>query len=111
MNRLQGKTAVITGAGSGIGGAVAQLFASEGANVYAIDLNREAVDAVVNSISKNKIRYADTNVAACECNVTNQAEVRNVFSGMQRIDIQIKTNNGTALLPKDQRFQYTPCKS
>jgi NAD(P)-dependent dehydrogenase (short-subunit alcohol dehydrogenase family) len=91
MNRLQGKTAVITGAGSGIGRAVAQLFASEGANVYAIDLNREAVDAVVNSISKNKFRYADANVVACECNVTNQAQVRNVFSGMQRIDILVNS--------------------
>ncbi len=36
--RLQGKAAIITGAGSGIGAATAQLFAAEGAEVLAVDL-------------------------------------------------------------------------
>ena len=37
-DRLSGKTAIVTGAGSGIGRASARLFASEGANVLAVDL-------------------------------------------------------------------------
>ena len=37
MNRLEGKTAVITGAASGIGRASALLFAAQGANVVAVD--------------------------------------------------------------------------
>lgn len=36
--RLQGKAAIVTGAGSGIGAATAQLFATEGAEVLAVDL-------------------------------------------------------------------------
>jgi 3-oxoacyl-[acyl-carrier protein] reductase len=38
MARLAGKTAIITGAGSGIGAASASLFAAEGAKVLAVDL-------------------------------------------------------------------------
>lgn len=41
--RLQGKTALITGAGQGIGRASAQLFAAEGAQVWATDLNEDAL--------------------------------------------------------------------
>ncbi len=43
MNRLAGKTAIITGAGSGIGRASARLFAAEGANVVAVDLSEEGL--------------------------------------------------------------------
>jgi len=40
LNRsIKGKTALITGAASGMGRATAQLFADEGANVAAIDIN------------------------------------------------------------------------
>ena len=41
--RFSGKTAFITGAASGIGAATAELFAKEGANVYAVDVS-EAED-------------------------------------------------------------------
>jgi NAD(P)-dependent dehydrogenase (short-subunit alcohol dehydrogenase family) len=37
--RLEGKTALVTGAGSGIGLAVAQRFVAEGAAVYFADIN------------------------------------------------------------------------
>ena len=48
--RLEGKSAVITGAGSGIGRETALLFATEGAAVTAVDLNEEAVNNTVSEI-------------------------------------------------------------
>jgi 2-keto-3-deoxy-L-fuconate dehydrogenase len=43
MKRLEGKTALITAAGQGIGRASAELFASEGARVIATDINQDAL--------------------------------------------------------------------
>ena len=48
--RLQGKVAVITGAASGMGLAMAKRFAAEGASVVAADWNAERLDAAVESI-------------------------------------------------------------
>ncbi len=42
MGRLEGRTAVITGAGSGIGLATVRRFAAEGANVVAVDIDAPA---------------------------------------------------------------------
>lgn len=46
MSSLRGKTAVITGAGSGIGAAIARIFASEGADLALLDLDAEQADRV-----------------------------------------------------------------
>jgi NAD(P)-dependent dehydrogenase (short-subunit alcohol dehydrogenase family) len=50
MGRLQGKRAIVTGAGSGIGRASALLFASEGAAVLAVDKVQAGVDETVAQI-------------------------------------------------------------
>ncbi len=51
MARLQGKSAIITGAGSGIGRATALLFATEGAAVLAVDRDLAGVSATVSQIA------------------------------------------------------------
>jgi NAD(P)-dependent dehydrogenase (short-subunit alcohol dehydrogenase family) len=50
MRRLEGKVAIVTGAGSGIGAAAARLFAAEGARVAVADVRAEAADAVAGEI-------------------------------------------------------------
>ena len=50
MGICDGRTAIITGAGGGLGRAYALTFAAEGANVVVNDIRREAADAVVAEI-------------------------------------------------------------
>ncbi|MBL7871285.1 MAG: glucose 1-dehydrogenase [Cyclobacteriaceae bacterium] len=71
---LSGKIAVITGAGSGIGKAIALQLAQQGAHVCLIDLNREAVEATVQQIKHNKYL-----ANAYPCNVALQKETTEVI--------------------------------
>ena len=50
---VKGKVAIITGAGSGMGEATAKVFAEEGVNVVATDVNLEAVKRVSDEINTN----------------------------------------------------------
>lgn len=52
MDRLTGRTAIVTGAASGIGKATAQRLASEGANVVVTDINDAAGNAVVQDLTR-----------------------------------------------------------
>ncbi len=51
--RLQGKTAVVTGAASGFGEAIARLFAKEGGNVVIADISDDAGEKVASDIGDN----------------------------------------------------------
>lgn len=53
MNRLQDKVCIITGAGSGIGRASAEMFGKEGATVVVTDIKAKAADEVAHEIIKS----------------------------------------------------------
>ena len=48
--KLEGKVAVVTGAGRGIGRAIAERFAAEGAGVVLFDIDQETVEAAARAI-------------------------------------------------------------
>ena len=68
--RLEGKVAVITGAGSGIGRVAAQLFASEGAAVVVADVVADAARDTVASITG-----AGGRASAVGADVADEAQV------------------------------------
>ena len=76
--KLLGKTAVVTGAGSGIGRAIATLFAREGARVAVLDVQDAPGEAVVAEIA-----LAGGCAAYFRCDVALQGDVLDVFRAVQ----------------------------
>ncbi|WP_215141180.1 glucose 1-dehydrogenase [Exiguobacterium qingdaonense] len=68
--KLRGRTAIVTGAGSGMGRAIAKLFAKEGARIVAFDLNEDSVHTVV-----EEIKTGGGDVVGIAGNVTNQTDI------------------------------------
>lgn len=94
MFRLDNKTAVVTGAGSGIGRAIAITFAGQGAVVHVLELNMDSAAEVVNEINE-----AGGKAFAHSCNVANQKEVNAVFENIGMIHILVN-NAGIANIGK-----------
>jgi len=86
---LDGKLAVITGGASGIGKAIAHKFASKGANVCVLEINKGAAQETV-----DEIIGAGGRASAHQCNVANQDEVIAVIDSISGGDgIDILVNN------------------
>ncbi len=77
MKRLQGKVAVITGAGSGMGASTAELFADEGAHVVLTDLNHESVRTLAERISAG-----GGSAVAHAMDVADEADVARVYAAV-----------------------------
>jgi NAD(P)-dependent dehydrogenase (short-subunit alcohol dehydrogenase family) len=90
MSRLQGKTAVVTGGGSGIGLGAAKRFVDEGAFVYIFGRRQEALDAAVAELGSS--------ARAVRGSVTDQSDLDRLYAAVKaergRLDI-LFANAGT----------------
>ena len=101
--RLKDKAAIITGAGSGLGEAIARRFAAEGASLLICDRNTKAVEILADELSARA-----PGVRACEADVSDSAAVgemaESCLKAFGRIDILI---NNAGISPKKGYLEYT----
>ena len=99
--RLKEKVAIVTGSASGIGKAIAQHFASEGAFVIIADKNEGAIPPVV-----DEIKAAGGSAAGLAVDVADRGQVHafmtKVVAAYGRVDILVN-NAGISAVPDNLR--------
>ena len=95
---LDGKTALITGGGSGIGAAIGEMYAAKGARVALADINLEKAAEVAGAIGKNALAFS--------CDVSDPASVASlseeVLAELARVDILVNSAGVVRLDPAEQ---------
>ena len=95
MNRVKGKTALVTGAGSGIGRAAATLFASEGASIACADLSHDSARETATEIERlggSAVAFSgDVSVADAAAGMVDCA-----VDALGRLDIVVNSAGVTA---------------
>ena len=104
VRRFDGRAAIVTGAGQGIGRAVAERLAADGAAVAIADLNAETADEVVRSIAS-----AGGRAIAVRTDVTDPADAERLAADavaqLGRIDILV---NNAGILRSTRAAEVTP---
>ena len=77
-NRLEGKNAIVTAAGQGIGKATAITFHNEGAKVTATDINNETLADLNKEYPNISVKKLDS---------TNNGEIKSFVNDIDKIDI------------------------
>jgi len=90
---LKNKTALVTGAGKGIGKACAIALAEAGADIIIISRTQKDLDKVSKIIKKLKSKCS-----SFVCDVTNYAQMKNIISKQKKIDILV--NNAGDNIPE-----------
>jgi 3-hydroxybutyrate dehydrogenase len=108
MTSLDGKVALITGAASGIGKAIAELYAKNGAAVAIADINQQAADAAA-----AEIKAAGGKAIGIAMDVTDEAAVNagtdKVVAAFGRLDILI-SNAGVQIINPIDQFAFADWK-
>jgi NAD(P)-dependent dehydrogenase (short-subunit alcohol dehydrogenase family) len=92
-NRLKGKVCIITGTGSGMGRAAAQLFAQEGAQVVGCDVNMATGQATLDMVR----RQGGEMVSLQPCNMAVRADVDRLMALAEKTygGVDVLYNNGS----------------
>ncbi len=100
-SRLAGKTVFVTGAGQGIGRAIVEAFAGEGARVIASDMNNQALQQVA----------TDLGVETIQLDVTDSARIETCAAQFDAVNVLVNCSgvvrNGTVLECTDDDWEFT----
>lgn len=101
MTRLDGKTAIVTGGGTGIGKGIARALALEGAAVVIASRNSAVLEATA-----EEVREEGGQVVAVGADVTDEAQVETLFSEADRrfgrLDLLVNNSGAFEFAPIDE---------
>jgi len=102
MGQLEGKTAIITGAARGIGKAIAELFAEEGANLVLVDMDEDSLNEVAGEFNAEPV------IADISDEKQSVSAVEKAFGKFGSLEILVNnagiTRDGLAIRMKPEDF-------